>query len=137
VIWLYKKWRLIRRLRKECYASKNLDAVSIPDLLQNSKVVIARGNFIKIVGKTPAKMAECNSLIDEAISEGLVASDPNHFIRLDIKGEQFYGHMPFLEELLSRHTSVWSKVLIPLSTFVLGYLVRGLFVWVQHWKISN
>jgi hypothetical protein len=125
---LFRKWRLIRRLRKEClrHITKLGDGfVSIGKRTAVSKGAFAqqtasRSLWWKLCGEENKnkQFHEINSLLDSCIDDGLIErikreGDEKIFIRTTFKGEDFCGHTDFLEALLSKYNNAYTKVGVP------------------------
>lgn len=119
--WFFKKWRVLRKLRKECIAHTNINNISVEQASQGVKVVVSRRDFIKkSAGRTVKRVAECESLIDDIKSDGLILETPEGGLRLSLAGENYYGYLPFLEKFLTTYPSAWRFVIVPVVTFIVG-----------------
>lgn len=115
----------------------------------DKKVVVAKGAFaqqtaahfpwIKFWGVEykSRKFNEINSLLDSCIADGLIEAtrrdgDGKIFIKNSFKGEDFYGHADFLEAFLSRYNNAWTRVVVPMITFVAGILATYLWPRMLH-----
>jgi hypothetical protein len=132
---LFKKWRLVRRLRKEClgHIGKQGDGfVSREGTVWVSKGAFAqqtighfwRARFWSEEHKIE-KLHQIDSLLDSCIAEKFIDAflheDGRRFIKTSLAGEDFCDFTDFLEFLLFKYRSVATNVLIPIVTFALGF----------------
>jgi len=133
---LYRKWRLIRRLRDECVRHiGNLDNgfVSVDKW---GTVMVVRGIFVKqtashwwwskIGGEGREKVHEIDSVLDSCIADNFIETrrrdDGANLIKASVKGEDSCGASDLAESMLSRYRSTWVNIVVPLSTFIAGIL---------------
>ncbi len=142
---LFRKWRLIRRLYKEClrHVTKQGDGW----VLMGKQVRVVKGAFAQqTASRFPwkkfwgeeyksKKLNEINSLLDSCIADGLIDSvrrdgDDRVFIRNSFKGDDFCGYMDFLQEFFTRYDKAWVRIvgiIAPFVAFLAG--LKASVVW--------
>jgi hypothetical protein len=134
---LFKKWRLVRRLREEClgHIGKQGDGfVSREGTVWVSKGAFAhqtmenyrRARFWSEEHKIE-KLHQIHSLLDSCIAEKFIDAflhedGSRRFIKTSLAGEDFCDFTDFLEFCLSKYRSVATNIIIPIVTFALGFL---------------
>ncbi|MGA9863728.1 MAG: hypothetical protein WA383_19790 [Terriglobales bacterium] len=132
---LFKKWRLVRRLRKEClsHIGKQGDGfVSREGTMWVSKGAFAqqtvehlwRARFWSEQHRIE-KLQQIHSLLESCIAEKFIDTflreDGKRFIKTSLAGEDFCGFMDFMEFCLSKYRSLATIIIIPIVTFALGF----------------
>ncbi|HZW96437.1 MAG TPA: hypothetical protein VFF64_26065 [Candidatus Eremiobacteraceae bacterium] len=132
---LFRKWRLVRRLRKEClgHIGKQGDGF----VLRGGVIWVVKGAFAQQTVEhfwlsrfwsethKTEKLHQIHSLLDSCIVEKFIDDflhdDGRKFIKISLAGEDFCGFADFLELFLSKYRSVATIIIIPTVTFVLGF----------------
>jgi hypothetical protein len=143
---LYRKWRLMIRLRNECVRHIGRPSKGFISIDKWGTIMVARGAFAQQTASRfwwssvwseahkTKKLYKINSLLDSCISDGLVDTlrrdDGGTLIKTGVKGEDFCGYMDFLQAVSSRYQLAW-RVVVPLITFAAGLLFRR-YVPVVH-----
>jgi hypothetical protein len=122
------KWRVVRRLRKECeqHAINEGDGFILTDkIVRVAKGAFAQQTAVAFWGTETKRANEITSMLDSCIDEGLIEKSPvdfRTFIRTTPKGDDFCGFADLLQALLSKY----DRVLVPVIAFVLGLNFKGL-----------
>jgi hypothetical protein len=131
-----KKWRLVRRLRKEClgHIGKQGDGF----VLRAGAVWASKGAFAQQTMEhfwrsrfwseehKIEKLHQIHSLLDSCIAEKFIddflhEDGSRRFIKTSLAGEDFCDFTDFLEFCMSKYRSVATNIIIPIVTFALGF----------------
>jgi hypothetical protein len=140
MVRLFKKWRLVRRLRKEClsHIGKQGDGF----VSREGTVWVSKGAFAEQTGEhiwrarfwseahKTENLHQIHSILDSCIAEKFVDffqhDDGRKFMKTSLTGEDFCGFTDFLESFLSKYRSVATILIIPIVTFVLGFFGQSI-----------
>ena len=134
---LYRKWRLIIRLRDECVRHIGRPSDGFIPVGRWGTIMVVRGAFAQQTAShfwwsrvwseahKTKKLHQINSLLDSCIADGLVDTlrnnDGRTLIKTGVKGEDFCSCMDFLQAVSSRYQLAW-RVVFTFITFVAGIL---------------
>jgi hypothetical protein len=141
MVRLFKKWRLVRRLRKEClgHIGKQGDGF----VSRERTVWVSKGAFAEQTIEhlwrarhwseehKAERLHQIHSLLDSCIAEKFIDAflreDGVRFIKASLAGEDFCGFTDFLESCFARYHSVATIIIVPLLTFALGFFAPTIF----------
>ena len=136
---LYRKWRLVRRLRDESLAhiaKQDEDFISAGGAIGVDKTAFVqqtadrdwRARFWSGARKKE-KLSQIYSILDSCIAEKFIDTSLNYdgrtLIKTSLLGEDFCGFSDLAEAVLSKYNSLAAKIIIPTVAFVLGGLLSG------------
>jgi hypothetical protein len=133
---LFRKWLLVRRLRKALRKAKQGNGFVIREMrMRVVKGVFAQQTadcspWIRIWGIRYEY--DIHNLLDDLIADGYVDSitrenDGKLLLRQSSKGEAFCAPSEFLQEFLTRYDKAWTIVVVPAITFVAGIIAT--YLW--------
>jgi len=144
---LFRKWRLIRRLHKECLGHTRKQGDGF--VLIGKRVFVVKGAFAqqtaarfawKKFGSEDKTFDEIMSLLDSCIADGWVEAvrregDEWTFIRTTFKGDDFYGLMDFLQEFFTKYDKLWMRIagiIAPVLTFLAGLKAKDVWLFLHR-----